>query len=196
MLRKSVLFSCCCKKRHQQCCLWGWSEEEDTFYSATWNLNLRERFSFLVPSQSNGISHTTVDENPHLKFDSLMVLEAALTHLPVPISCARRGHTVLVLASSQGQHGKQPVILLWTGGGSWGNVTVFLYFHLYCSSRCLAEFACTAYGYQRLCFYFTECFHKETKSTARFLNSFRKLRCMNFFWPHHIHIHDFEELII
>lgn len=44
MLIKSVLFSCCCKKRHQQCCLWGWSEEEDTFYSATWNLNLRERF--------------------------------------------------------------------------------------------------------------------------------------------------------
>lgn len=134
--------------RQQQCCLWGWAEEKKTpFIELQQNLNLRKHFSFLVSSQSNGLSHTTVDENPHLKFDSLMVLEAALSHPPAPVSCVRRGHRVLVLASSPWQHGKQPVILLWMGGGSWENVTVSLYFHLSCSSRSLAEFACTAYGF-------------------------------------------------
>lgn len=60
----------------------GDQKKKNTFYSATRNLNLRHRFSFLVSVQSNGLSHTTVDENPHLKFDSLIVLEAALTHPP------------------------------------------------------------------------------------------------------------------
>lgn len=140
---KISYFFSCAVVRHQQCWFWGWSEEKDTFYSATQNLNLRERFSLLVSSQSNGLFHTTADENPHLKFGSLMVLEAALTHPPAPTSCVRRGHRVLVLASSQWQHGEQPAILLWTEGGSWGNFKVFLYFHLYCSSRSPAEFACT-----------------------------------------------------
>lgn len=109
-----------------------------------------------------------------------MLLETSLTHPSCSMSCVRRGHRVLVLASSQWQHGKQPAILLWTGGGSWENFRVLLYFHLYYSPRSPAEFACTAYGYKRLCssccismlltnsYLFTEYFHKVTKSAARF----------------------------
>lgn len=164
-----------------------------TFYSPLWNINLR-CFSSMLPSpQSHGPSHTTVGEDLHLKFDSLMLLETSLTHPSCPMSCIRRGHRVLVLASSQWQHGEQPAILLWTGGGSWGNFRVLLYFHLYYSPRSPAEFPCTAYRYKRLCssccifmlltnsYLFTECFFKVTKSAVRFLYRFMQLKRVNFF---------------
>lgn len=135
-----------------------------------------------------------------------MLLETPLTHPSCPMSCVRRGHRVLALASSQGQCGEQPAILLRTAGGSCENFRVLPYSHLYQGPRSPAELARTAYGYKKLCsssdifmlltngYLFTECFHKVTKSAARCLYSFKQLKCINNFGQI-ISRHDFVELI-